>query len=61
MNTYMYSPHIGKQLRSSTNTTNVQFGEPKSLLGVACRNMGKGILRGAEMIQITMLPKSFPA
>lgn len=59
--THMYSAHIGNQAQSSTNTTNVQFGEPVSLLGAACRNTGKGILRGAETIQITMPPMSFPA
>lgn len=55
----MYSSHIGNQAQSSTNTPNVQFGEPMSLLGAACRNMDKGIRSGAEMIQ--MLPNVLPS
>ena len=34
----------------STNTTKVQLGEPVSFIGVTYRNMGEGLLMGAEMI-----------
>lgn len=50
--TNVYSPQIGNQLSSGTNTTKVQFGEPINFIEVTCRNRGEGILTGAEMTQI---------
>lgn len=35
----------------STDTTAVQFDEPVSFVGVVCRDMGKGLCKGAEIIQ----------
>lgn len=41
------------------NTTKVQFGEP-SFIGITYRNVGEGLLTGAEMTQTNALPKHTP-
>lgn len=42
----------------STDTTKVQLGEPMSFIGVTHRNMGEGLLIGAEMTQRCLQPQS---
>ena len=42
------------------STTKVQLGEPMSFIGVTYRNMGEGLLTGAEMTQGQLYHQSPP-
>lgn len=45
--------HLDKEPRTdqSAHTTKVLLGEPMGFIGVTYRNMGEGLLTGAEMTQ----------
>jgi hypothetical protein len=49
--THLFIPNREAMIDRSTDTTKVQRGEPMSLIGVTYRNMGEGLLPGAEMTQ----------
>lgn len=61
-NTCIYSPTPeSKPLTGhSIDTTKIHLGEHMSFFGVIYRNMGEGILMGAEITQTTVSPKLTP-
>lgn len=46
----LLTPDRESMIDQSMNTTEVQLGEPMSSTGATFRNMGKALLRGAEMM-----------
>lgn len=57
---YAFSADRETMIDQSMNTTKVQFGEPISFIGITYRNVGEGLLTGAEITQTNALPKHTP-
>lgn len=57
--THLFTPDCGP-MTASTDTMEVQFGEPQSFIGFTFQRMGKELLTGAEMTQRQLYYQSPP-